>query len=94
MKDMKGIIKKIKGVVMGRLGRLRYDRLLHFVAGVLVGAFVAIVFPSVAPLAMFVAGGVGLLKEVVDMWIGDGLDAYDFFATLIGGIVIELFVIL
>lgn len=91
---MKSIIKKIKDFFTKLLGNIRYDHVLHFLFGVIIASFVAIVFPSSAPWAVFVSFGVGLLKEFIDGWIGDGFNGYDAIATLLGGALIEVFILI
>lgn len=77
---------------VGLLDKIRRDRLYHFIVGLIVAAFFAIVLGMsfcVWPV-LFVA----FLKEFIDVLCDRGFDLLDFAATIIGGLIIQLFVIL
>lgn len=68
-----------------------HDKLLHFIAGVLITAVVAVVFPRFAVLGAIVAG---LAKEVYDEITYGGWDWKDLLATIMGGAVMGLIILM
>lgn len=74
---------------IGWLLSTRVDRRLHFVAGVIVGSFFALALKvewCIVPV-VFVA----FVKEFVDAWRGGEFEWGDFFSTLLGGALVEVF---
>jgi hypothetical protein len=89
---MKNIIANIWNWFVGLLDKIRRDRLYHFIAGLIFAAFFFIVLGMsfcVWPV-IFIA----FFKELIDVLCDHGFDLWDFAATIIGGLVIQLFVIL
>ena len=69
---------------------LPQDKLWNIIAGLMIGAFFAIVLPIGAPIIPVIfAGGI---KEFVDDWRKGAGDLRDFIATLAGGAVIQVMV--
>lgn len=77
---------------VGLLDKVRKSRLYCVIIGLIVAAFFAIVCGMafcVWPV-LFVA----FLKEFISVFLGKGFDVWDFAAMIIGGLFIQLFVIL
>lgn len=97
---MSGIFAYLKGVlstcwrgllsVLARIGR---DKLYHYIAGNLVGAFFGISL-GMGFWAFVPAFFVGFAKEMLDSWTGGKFDFRDLFATVLGGAVVSLCFIL
>lgn len=68
--------------------------MLHFIAGLMITAFVAVIVPRFAPIAMTVAVVAGFAKEVRDEIVYGGFDWYDLLATVLGGVVMQVFIYL
>jgi hypothetical protein len=68
------------------------DKILHFVAGLLIGLS-ALFIPTCYAFGLVVIAGIG--KEIKDQIVYRGFDIYDFWYTLAGGVVsvglIEIF---
>lgn len=86
---MKRIIAKISGA----LGSIPQDKLLHFIAGFLIVA-VCSLYEAFAPYACSVTALVGFCKECYDRRYGGNVDVWDFAATLIGAVTMQIFVLL
>lgn len=67
------------------------DKALHFIAGMLTTACVAII-PCLVNFAFAGAIVVGLIKEVRDEITYGGYDWKDFAATLFGGVIMQFFI--
>lgn len=67
------------------------DRLLHFIAGTLIAALFALVFPATAPGCMVPALLAGACKEAWDQFDYGGWDWTDLAYTAAGGMVVQLF---
>lgn len=74
------------------LGSIPSDKMLHFIAGMLGTAIVAVLVPRFAPIAMSVAVVAGFAKEVRDEIAYGGFDWYDLLATVLGGVVMQVFI--
>lgn len=85
---MKDFIKNIEALV----GGIPADKALHFIAGMLVVAIVAIVVPIIANFAFPIAFAVGLAKEIIDEVRYNGFDTYDLIASVAGGMVMQVFI--
>lgn len=81
------VLKKI----MDWLGSIPADKLLHFVAGMLIAGVVGII-PCFANYAFIVAVVAGLAKEVYNEFSYGGWDSLDLLYTAIGGAVMQIFV--
>ena len=69
-----------------------HDKLLHFIAGMLITALFAVVFARFAPFAVTVAIVAGFAKEAYDEWSYGGWDWDDLLATIVGGVVMQIIV--
>lgn len=85
------IIKKILKTLMGWIGSISPDKLLHFIAGTLIAAFFAIVFPCTANWCIVFAFVAGLAKEIIDQYRYKGWDFLDLAYTVAGGGIIQIF---
>lgn len=89
---MKNFIRRIWDCFVNLFAGVRRDRLYHFICGLIIAAFFAIVLKMqfcVWPV-LFVA----FIKEFFDVWTDGDFDWIDLLATVIGGLVIQLFVII
>ena len=66
------------------------DKLWHIIAGLIVGAFFAVVLPIDDPIVPVIFAGA--IKEFIDGWRYGGADWMDFLATVAGGGVIQIMV--
>ena len=67
--------------------KIAKDKLLHFVAGVLVYALTAWILGVYALIAVVI---VAIGKEVYDSHYGGTVDVYDALATMAGGLVVAI----
>ena len=87
---MKDFIRKIWNAFVKLLQAVPQDKMFHFVAGLIVGAFFAIACHFPAPLVAALV--FGALKEAFDYWTTRDVDWWDLVATGIGGLTIQGFV--
>ncbi|MBQ3812897.1 MAG: hypothetical protein II841_04955 [Bacteroidales bacterium] len=93
---MKNFIKKIVGWILaayawfvGLLNKVRRDRLYHFIAGLIIGAFCAMVLH--VEWAWWPVLIVAFIKEFIDLWQDGNFDLVDLLATVSGGLLMWLF---
>ncbi len=86
-------MRKTFAKITGLLGSISQDKLLHFIAGFLIVA-VCSLYEALAPYAWNIATLVGFCKERYDSRHDGNVDAWDFAATLIGAVTMQIFVIL
>ena len=89
---MKNFIRKIWDAIVKFISSVPYDKLLHFVAGLIIAAIAALPLHMKACIVPVVFAG--FIKEFFDSWTTDKWEWWDFGATCIGGLVIQLLVIL
>lgn len=77
--------------ILNFLGSIKADKLLHFIAGMIIAGVVGII-PCFANYALIVAVIAGVAKEVYDEFSYGGWDSFDLLYTAIGGAVMQLFV--
>ena len=90
---MKEFIRKVWDAFVRLVSKVPYDKWLHFVFGLLIAAFCCItlgwgywsILPTIA---------LSFAKEGMDKWTTGQWDWWDIIAGCIGGLVIELFVVL
>ena len=80
--------------LLNMLGSIPSDKMLHFIAGILITAVIAAVFPRFAPLAAVVAIVAGFAKELRDEIAYGGFDWKDLLATVLGGVVMQVLIFL
>lgn len=73
------------------LGSIQADKLLHFIAGMLIAGVIGII-PRFANYALIVAVVAGVAKEAYDQYSYDVWCWHDLLYTVIGGAVMQLFV--
>lgn len=91
---MKQWIRKTWDKLVALVCKVPYDKLLHFVAGLIIAAFFALVVPSWRWGAIISALVAGVAKEVFDYYTKKQVDYKDALATIIGGVVIQIFALL
>lgn len=74
------------------ISNIKVDEALHFIAGWLVVAIVATIFPFVANVALVFACVAGVIKEAYDEVTYGGFDWKDIAASVVGGLVGQIFV--
>ena len=74
------------------LGSIPSDKMLHFIVGMLITAIAAVIVPRFAPIAMTVAVVAGFAKELRDEIAYGGFDWKDLLATVLGGVVMQIFI--
>ena len=89
---MKQFLRKIWDALVRLISKVPYDKYLHFIMGLLLTAAAYIFFGWKACIIPAVVAG--LLKEAFDKWTTGQWDWWDFVATVCGGLIIQLFVVL
>ena len=89
---MKNFIRKIWDAIVSFIEKVPYDKLMHFVAGLIIAAF----FNISLGMAVCIVPAIfaGFIKEFFDLWTTNEWDWKDFLATCIGGLVPQIFVLL
>ena len=85
-------MKKIWNKIVRFFNALSADKYLHFIVGLIVAAFFNIALGMEVCIAPVIVAG--FIKEFIDEWRYGGADIADFAATVAGGAVIQLIVIL
>lgn len=88
---MKDFIRKIWNWFVGLFGKIRRDRLYHFICGLIIAAFFFIVLHMNVCIVPVVFAA--FIKEFFDTWTDGNFDWIDLLATVLGGLVIQLFVV-
>lgn len=83
---------KILKKVIDFLGTIPSDKMLHFIAGLMIVAVTAIVFPCAANYAVVSAIIAGFFKEAIDEFDYGGWSWRDILATVIGGVVMQIII--
>ena len=91
---MKDFIRKIWDAIVSLINKVPKDKLLHFIAGVLIAAFFAIILPTWAEWCIVPVIFLAFIKEFFDLWTTNKWEWWDFGATVIGGLVIFIFTLL
>lgn len=78
--------------IINTLGTIPSDKMLHFIAGLMIVAVTAIVFPCAANYAIVSAVITGFGKEAIDEFDYGGWSWWDIAATVIGGVVMQLII--
>ena len=90
---MKKFIRKIWDAFVTLVNKVPKEKLLHFVMGLLIAAFCALVL-NWGPWCILPAIAFGALKELFDWWTTKVVEWWDFGATSIGGLIILFFVLI
>lgn len=78
--------------IINALCSISSDKMLHFVAGLMIVAVAAIVFPCAANYAIVSAVIAGFFKEAIDKFEYGGWSWWDLVATAIGGFVMQIII--
>lgn len=78
--------------ILNSLGTIPSDKMLHFIAGLMIVAVTAIVFPCAANYAVVSAIIAGFFKEAIDEFDYGGWSWWDLVATAMGGFVMQLII--
>lgn len=81
-------MRKIVAKVLSVLGKVPQDKLLHFVAGMLIVGVTALCVP-LAPYAWIPGVIAGACKEWYDRRNGGDADVWDFAATVFGAVAMQ-----
>jgi len=82
------LARKVWDFLIGWIVRIPQDKLLHAFFGMLIGAVAFICFGIVGPI--FPVAFAGIAKEFFDLWTTKQWDWWDFGATCIGGMLIQI----
>lgn len=85
-------MNKIYEKVMGLFRGIGIDKYLHFIAGIIISAFFAIVLTM--PVCIVPTIVAAFAKELFDGFRYGVFDWWDFTATVLGGAVIQVFALL
>ena len=85
-------MRKIWDKLVQLINKIPLDKLLHFLAGLIIAAFFAIIFGmKVCLIPVIIAG---FAKEFFDKLTTSTWEWWDLVATCLGGLLIQLFVLL
>ncbi|MBO7263290.1 MAG: hypothetical protein J6U93_02070 [Alistipes sp.] len=85
-------MEKLYNKIMSFVGCIPADKALHFIAGGLMTATVATIFPGVENVAFIAAILAGVGKEIFDEYTYGGFDGNDTIATALGGLIAQVFI--
>ena len=89
---MKSFIRKIWDALVKLIYKVPFDKWLHFMAGLIIAAFFNITLGVEGCIKAALCAGV--LKELFDLLTTDTAEWKDLLATVLGGLVIQLFVLI
>lgn len=78
--------------ILNWLASLAADKYLHFIAGLIIASFFYITLGMEVCLVPVIAAG--FIKEFIDGWRYGGFCGWDLLATVLGGAVIQIFVMI
>ena len=85
-------MRKIWDKIVEWIQSIPADKKMHFVAGVIIAAFFALALGM--KIAIVPAIFAGLIKEFFDKWTTEKWEWWDFAATCLGGLLIQVFILL
>lgn len=86
-------MKELYEKLVAYVANIPHDKLLHFIAGMIVASFFSIVIKETAFLCVLYSAFAGVIKEAIDEWRKPGAWSYaDLLATTFGGLVIQIMV--
>ena len=85
-------IRKIWDWIVALICKVPYDKLLHFIAGLIIAAFFGITLKMKAAIVPVIFAG--FIKEFFDKWTTEKWEWWDFAATCIGGLLIQVFILI
>ncbi len=77
--------------ILSWLSQIKTDKFLHFIAGMIIAAFVALVIPTGRLWCFLPVVVIGFAKEVYDEINYGGFDWLDLAYTIAGGLIIQIF---
>lgn len=89
---MKDFFLKIWNWIVSQLDKIHRSRLYQFIAGLIIAAFFAIVLNM--PFCIWPVFFIGFGKEFFGLWLDKNFDWLAILAAALGGLVIQLFVII
>ena len=78
--------------IINALCSISSDKMLHFIAGLMIVAVTAIVFSCAATYAIVSSVIAGFYKEAIDEFEYGGWDWWDLVATAMGGFVMQIII--
>lgn len=84
-------MRKFWDIIVGFLCKVPYDKLMHFCMGIIIASFFCITLGMKTCIVPVIF--VGFAKEFFDIWTTKQWDWFDFLATCVGGLIIQLFAI-
>ena len=88
---MKNFIRKIWDAIVSLISKVPYNKLLHFIAGLIIAAIFSI--PLHMKVCIVPVIFAAFIKEFFDLWTTDKWEWLDFAATCFGGLVIQILAI-
>lgn len=88
---MKKIINNFINKILIILFNIEQDKLLHFIAGMLICGIVGCI-PIVQEFAFLFAIAAGWAKELYDKSQGNPMNGLDIYATSLGGVIQQIFI--
>lgn len=85
-------MRKIWDKLVEWLSAIPSDKKQHFVAGTIIAAFFALALGMKAAVVPAIAAGI--IKEFFDKWTTDTWEWGDLVATILGGLLIQAFILL
>ena len=85
-------MRKIWDKIVEWIQSIHADKKMHFVAGFIIAAFFALALGM--KIAIVPAIFAGLIKEFFDKWTTEKWEWWDFAATCLGGLLIQVFILL
>ena len=85
-------MRKIWDKIVEWITSIPADKKMHFVAGVIIAAFFALALGM--KIAIVPAIFAGLIKEFFDKWTTGKWDWWDFAATCLGDLLVQVFILL
>lgn len=84
-------MKELWSKIIAVLGKVPQDKLLHFIAGMLITALFAVI-KTVAPYALFFGMLAGVLKEWWDNGNDGSVEWKDILTTCLGALLMQIFI--
>ncbi len=84
-------MKELWSRIIAVLGKVSQDKLLHFIAGMLITALFAVI-KTVAPYALFFGMLAGVLKEWWDNGNDGSVEWKDILATCLGALLMQILI--
>lgn len=77
--------------IINYLASIPHDKLLHFIAGIIISLIFSVITPYIALIS---AALFGIIKEIYDKISYGGFSWMDFLATSLGGLLIQIFILI